>query len=114
MNSIGKPNLDEFENRRSSPRVPFASICGVADYNGTVPDDSEFRPVKGRDLSQTGIAFDTTSWPCSDSIVVMCGDRNNPTYVAAHIVGCIRIGEGSDEESFEVRCKFERWLTPST
>ena len=112
MNSNSKPDVDEAENRRASARVPFASILGIADYNGTLPDHSEFRPVKGRDLSHTGIAFHTQKWPTSDSIVVMVGDRKNPSYASANIVGCLRNAADPDDHQFEVRCEFERWLQP--
>jgi hypothetical protein len=85
-------------------------VIGIAEYNGTLPAQTEFRLVKGRDLSQTGIAFDTTRWPHSDSIVVMVGDRKKPSYAAAQIVGCLRNSTGADEKLYEVRCEFERWL----
>ena len=110
MNSIGGPNLEEPENRRTSARVPFASIFGIADDDRTLPDHSEFHPVKGRDLSQTGIAFGMKRWPSSDMIVVMVGDRENPSYAAAHIVGCLRDSSDPNETRFEVRCEFDRWL----
>ncbi len=112
MNSFGRPSSEQLENRRTSSRVPFASVLGIANYDGTLPDHSEFHAVKGQNLSQTGIAFDIKRWPTSDSIVVMIGTREKPSYAAAHIVSCLRSSEDADESHFEVRCEFERWLTP--
>lgn len=110
MTSPARPTRKQLEDRRTSGRVPFASVRGVAEYNGSLPDQSEFRPVKGRDLSQTGIAFDTTRWPTSDSIVVMLGDRENPSFARARIVGCLCESLDPDTKQFEVRCEFEKWL----
>ena len=110
MTSPARPTRKELEDRRSSGRVPFASVRGVAEYKGSLPDNSEFRPVKGRDLSQTGIAFGTTHWPTSDSIVVMLGDRENPYFAMARIIGCLCKFDDPNEKQFEVRCEFEKWL----
>ena len=111
MISPADPNLEQPENRRKSGRVPFASVRGFIEYNGTpLPDHSEFLPASGLDLSQTGLAFTTPRWPSSDSIVVTLGDARNPTYATARIVGCLSTSADPDEKQFEVRCEFERWL----
>ena len=95
-------------DRRTSARVPFGSVLGVIEHNGTLPDSSEFRPVKAVDLSQTGIAFSTTRWPSSDWVVVMLGEQDNPRYATARVVGCLSKSADPYEKRFEVRCEFEQ------
>lgn len=113
MTSLARPNIEEPLDRRTSGRVPFGAVLGVIEHNGTLPDVSEFRPVKALDLSQTGIAFSTTRWPSSDWVVVMLGDRENPSYATARVVGCLNKSADPDEKRFEVRCEFEQWLSNS-
>ena len=112
MTSPTRINHDESLDRRASSRVPFGAVLGVIEHNGTLPDDSEFRPVKALDLSQTGVAFSTTRWPSSDWVVLMMGDRQHPSFATARIVGCLSKSQDPELKQFEVRCEFEQWLVP--
>ena len=112
MTSPAPTNIEDPTDRRASSRVPFAAVFRVSerDGNGRLPDPAEFRPVQALDLSHTGIAFSTTLWPTSDSLVLMMGDRDNPSLAAARIVGCRSLSTDPHEKRFEVRCEFEAWL----
>ena len=111
MSVVASEKLTDSTDRRTSARVPFGAVLGVIEHNGSLPDRSEFRPVKALDLSQTGIAFSTTRWPSSDCVVVMLGDRDKPSFAMARIVGCLSQSADPGEKRFEVRCEFEQWLT---
>ena len=99
-------------DRRTSNRVPFAGVLGVATYDGDIiPQRESFLPVRGFDLSHSGISFATDSWPRSDSLVVSLGDTKSPILVAAHVIGCDRNHQAAGDTTFEVRCEFVKWLT---
>jgi len=112
MPSSATPDTAAPVDRRTSARVPFGSVLGVIEHNGTLPDSAEFRPVRALDLSHTGIAFSTTRWPSSDWVVLMLGDHENSSYATARVVGCLNKSTDPNEKRFEVRCEFEQWLLP--
>ena len=114
MPAFAAPNTEGPADRRASARVPFGSVLGVIEHNGTLPDHAEFRPVQALDLSHTGLAFTTARWPSSDWVVVMLGDEQAPRYATARIVGCLNKSSAEEGKRFEVRCEFERWLTAET
>ena len=101
---------EDAADRRASSRVSFEAVLGVAEYKGRLPTATAFRPVPALDLSHTGVRFNTTSWPTSDSLVLMLGNRRTPTFAVARIVGCDAQVTENGERCFAVRCEFEKWL----
>ena len=110
MPSLAPANLEEPLDRRTSTRVPFGAVLGVIEHDGRLPDPAEFRPVTAVDLSHTGIAFSTTRWPSSDWVVLMLGERGDPSYATARVVGCLNKSADRNAKCFEVRCEFEEWV----
>jgi len=99
-------------DRRTSARVSYGAVLGVIEHNGTLPTNSELRPVKALDLSHTGVSFMTTRWPSSDWLLIKMGSSRKPRYASARVVGCRSTLTEDDIRRFEVRCEFEQWLTP--
>ena len=112
MSPVEHVEPEEVADRRASSRVPFEAILGVAEYTGRVPAVTAFRPVQALDLSHTGVRFATTTWPTSDSVVLMLGNRRTPTFATARVVGCAARTTDDGERCYAVRCEFEKWLEP--
>ena len=102
---------DETADRRVSKRVPFSAALGVCEMAGDeIPPASDFRRVKGFNLSHTGISFATTEWPENERLVVMLGNPDQPVFVVTRIVGCVRRKQRTGSLPFKVCCEFEKWV----
>jgi hypothetical protein len=100
--------------KRKSARVPYQITIQAAPFDLVhVPTPRQFHPVVTRDLSTTGISFYATIKPATDHIVLMLGDRSNPTYLTAQIVR-FQQGYYQRKRQFLVGCAFTGRIEPET
>ncbi len=73
-------------------RVPFPAMQRIAPLHGeSLPDESEFFPVRCHDLATGGISFVMESLPEFGSLVIAMGEAPAITYMFAEVVHCTKV-----------------------
>ena len=126
---LGSPKTEDHE-RRGTSRYPFEIQQWITAYDGSgLPAESDFYPVRCRDLSRSGFSFLTSVKPAFSSLVVILGEPPDSMYVEAEVIQCTNLEPfglelvetdrhgvgpldigGSAGASILVGCRFVGWL----
>ena len=76
--------------QRASVRVIYETLLLVAEFDGqTFPPFSAFWEVRTKDLSATGVGFNSPKRPTSALLLLMFGNpQANPIFVKARVAHC--------------------------
>lgn len=126
---LDSPKMEDHE-RRGMSRHLFEIQQWIAPYDGSrMPAESDFYPVRCRDLSRSGFSFVTSAKPAFSSLVVILGEPPDLMYVQAEVVQCTKLEpfglelvetdqgavspldiSGSTVATMSVGCRFVGWL----
>jgi hypothetical protein len=93
--------------QRASMRVVYETLLLVAEYRGSsFPPLSAFWEVKTKDLSPTGVGFQSPRRPETDTLLLMFGNpQAKPIFVKARVARCAESKTATGTE-FLVGCEF--------
>jgi hypothetical protein len=104
---------DRPEDRRSAVRMKYDVSYWAADSDGEgIPPPSQFRQVRGCDLSPIGISFYAEVAATSEHVVLMFRGQKHQSYMLARVVhqkSCLVEGQ----RRHLVGCRFVRGLPDS-
>ena len=96
--------------RYRSKRYPYETTQWIAPSSGgPVPDCSEFREVRCRDISTGGFAFLSPQPPDFEQVVVRLGSDTNVIYATARVIHTVPTRDG---DGHLVGCQFTGRLLP--
>jgi hypothetical protein len=94
-------------DRRVQSRHTFSRVQRIAPYiAGRVPVAEDFRDVRCRDLSASGVSFWLLSPPEFSSIVVALGEAGTVKYLIAEVVRTVPVRH-DDKTIYIVGCRFK-------
>ncbi|MBX3415851.1 MAG: PilZ domain-containing protein [Pirellulales bacterium] len=103
----------KLSDKRCAPRAAYPAPLAIAPYDGELyPQQEEFVPVYGRDLSRTGISFFATEMPASELVALRLGNAPLQQVVIAARVVRVSSGYFQRRRQLIVGCQFISRLHP--
>jgi hypothetical protein len=99
--------------RRISIRVVYETVAMVAEYDGAdFPLFSAFWEVRTRDLSATGMGFESQRRPQSDLLLLMLGNpQASPIFIVARVAHCAVADPADEGRGYIVGCELIKRLS---
>ena len=98
--------------RRVSIRVIYETVAMVAEYDGAeFPLFSSFWEVKTKDLSATGMGFESQRRPQSTLLLLMLGNpQASPIFIVARVAHCELADPEDAGAGYTIGCELLRRL----
>lgn len=103
----------KLSDKRRAPRSAYPAPMAMAPFDGEhYPEDHEFVPVHGRDLSTTGISFFAAEMPASEMIALRLGAAAPQQIIITARVVRVSSGYFQRRRQLIVGCHFVSRLHP--
>ncbi len=100
-------NTNSTAERRGAERVAYPINFLVAEYDGSqIPNSSQLKPVRGRDISTTGIAFFSTEPLDVGALVAILSSADALIAATARVMQRQKAGTWDGRDQYLVGCEF--------